>query len=222
MKVKLIYFTLVIFTSVSLFSQDKVTLENRKDSVSYAVGVSMYQGAQQFKIPLDYQLVARGFLAAADSNALVGTEDANEYINHVIQQVNEQHVKRNISLGERFLEENKKAEGIKVTQSGLQYRVIQEGYGNRPSDTDRVKVDYTGYLLDGTKFDSSQDRGQSAVFGVNSVIPGWTEILKLMREGSEYVVYIPHHLAYGERQMGKLIEPGSTLMFEIHLLEIVE
>ena len=109
-----------------------------------------------------------------------------------------------------------------TTESGLQYQVVTEGKGAKPTADDKVKVHYTGTLLDGTKFDSSVDRGEPAEFGVGQVIKGWTEVLQLMPVGSKYIVWIPSELAYGERGAGADIRANSTLKFEIELLEIVK
>jgi FKBP-type peptidyl-prolyl cis-trans isomerase FklB len=149
-------------------------------------------------------------------------EDAHEYLTKVSQAEQEKAVKRNREDGIAFLAENKKREEVVETESGLQYEVVRKGDGPIPTANDRVKVDYTGYLIDGTIFDSSVERGEPAVFGVTQVIAGWTEVLQLMPAGSEYKVFIPSDLAYGERQMGGDIQPGSTLIFDIHLLEVVE
>lgn len=220
MKGKFAYVSILLCLALPLTAQKRVKLENRKDSLSYMVGVSMYQGSQQFQLTLDYDMVAKGFLAASDSVAVVDVETANNYIRRVSEQVKTAELEKNKELGMKFLAENKKAEGIVRTQSGLQYRVIQEGYGPSPGPEDVVKVHYTGYLLDGTKFDSSHDRGEPTEFPLNRVIPGWTEVLQLMKPGAEYVVYIPPQLAYGDREMGGQIPAGSTLIFEIELLDI--
>lgn len=126
-----------------------------------------------------------------------------------------------IAAGEKFLAENKLVQGVVTLPSGLQYKVITEGTGAKPTASDRVKVHYHGTLLDGTVFDSSKDRGEPITFGVTQVIPGWTEALQLMPVGSKWMVYIPYSLAYGSREMGQ-IKPFSTLTFEVELLEIVE
>ena len=122
--------------------------------------------------------------------------------------------------GDVFLEENKKKEGVVTLDSGLQYKIIKEGEGEKPSKDDTVSVHYKGTLVDGTKFDSSYDRGQPAEFKVGGVIPGWTEALQLMTVGSKWQLCIPSDLAYGERQAGPVIGPNSTLIFEVELLEI--
>ncbi len=131
-------------------------------------------------------------------------------------------MEKNKAAGQAFLDENKKKEGVKVTESGLQYEVITAAEGPKPKETDTVKVDYTGTLVDGTEFDSSVKRGEPAIFGVDQVIPGWGEALQLMEVGSKYRVVIPSDLAYGETGAPPVIEPNSVLVFEIDLLAIEE
>ena len=127
----------------------------------------------------------------------------------------------NKEAGAKFLEENKKKENVKVTASGLQYQIVQEGTGKQPKATDKVTVHYTGKLLDGTVFDSSVQRGEPIEFGLNQVIPGWTEGVQLMKEGGKIILYIPSELGYGDRDMGQ-IPPGSTLIFEVELIKVAE
>ncbi|BBG60321.1 peptidyl-prolyl cis-trans isomerase, FKBP-type [Providencia rustigianii] len=123
--------------------------------------------------------------------------------------------------GQKFLDENQKKDGVSTTESGLQFSVINQGEGAIPTRSDRVRVHYTGRLIDGTVFDSSVQRGQPAEFPVSGVIPGWIEALTLMPVGSKWELYIPHELAYGERGAGASIPPFSTLVFEVELLEIL-
>lgn len=123
---------------------------------------------------------------------------------------------------EEFLAKNKASEDVITTESGLQYTIITEGHGEKPTLKSQVKVHYTGTLIDGTVFDSSVERGEPAVFGVFQVIPGWTEALQLMPVGSKWKLFIPYELAYGENGAGQLIKPFSTLIFEVELLEIVK
>lgn len=123
--------------------------------------------------------------------------------------------------GEEFLAANAKKEGVNVLPSGLQYKVITEGKGRKPGRTDRVKCHYLGTFPDGTKFDSSYDRGEPAVFGVNQVIAGWTEALQLMGEGSKWELYIPYNLGYGEHGAPGAIPPYSTLVFTVELIEVL-
>lgn len=134
--------------------------------------------------------------------------------------LNSSKAKDNIVAGETFLAENNKADGVLTTASGLQYLVLEGGTGTtHPTATDKVEVHYHGTLLDGTVFDSSVDRGEPIVFGLNQVIPGWTEGLQLMVEGEKARFFIPSHLAYGNRAAGK-IAPGSTLIFDVELIAI--
>ena len=119
-----------------------------------------------------------------------------------------------------FLENNKKQEGVQVTASGLQYKVLKEGNGKQPKATDTVEVHYRGTLIDGTEFDSSYKRNQSISFPLNGVIAGWTEGLQLMKEGAKYKLFIPSELGYGARGAGDLIYPNATLIFEVELIKV--
>ena len=120
----------------------------------------------------------------------------------------------------KFLEANKAKEGVKTTASGQQYKILTQGQGKSPGITDRVTVHYTGKLVDGTVFDSSIQRGQPSTFRVNQVIPGWTEALRLMKEGDKWIVYVPYSLGYGERGYPPQIPPFATLIFEVELLKV--
>lgn len=122
--------------------------------------------------------------------------------------------------GEQFLAENAKKEGVKTTTSGLQYQVLRDGNGKQPKATDQVECHYEGTLIDGTKFDSSYDRGQTATFPLNQVIAGWTEGLQLMHEGAKYRFFIPYQLAYGERGAGASIPPYAALIFDVELVAV--
>lgn len=131
-----------------------------------------------------------------------------------------QQIKDNKTLGREFMEENAKNDSVVQTTSGLQYMVLKEGTGAKPGPTDMVTVHYTGRLLDGTVFDSSVQRGEPATFALNQVIPGWTEGLQLMSEGSEYRLFIPSELAYGSKGAGELILPNATLIFDVQLIKV--
>ena len=131
-----------------------------------------------------------------------------------------EEIKDNLTLGREFLAENAKNDSVVQTESGLQYMVLKEGTGAKPGPTDEVTVQYTGKLLNGTVFDSSVERGEPATFALNQVIPGWTEGLQLMSEGSHYRLFIPSELAYGSKGAGDKILPNSTLIFDVWLIGV--
>lgn len=166
-----------------------------------------------------------GFIAGTLENHGVMTMDqADMYTRTAMETIKAKTVAEKYAEykaeNEKFLADNKTKEGVKTTASGLQYKVIKEGKGEIPTETSRVKVHYKGTLIDGTEFDSSYKRNEPATFGVNQVIKGWTEALKLMPVGSKWELYIPQELAYGDRQTGGQIKPFSTLIFEVELLDI--
>jgi len=175
-------------------------------------------------LTVDIKLIKQGLInGMKGSNIQMTAEEAQLYLNTTMQKLQEKRMQEqngpNKAAGEVFLKENAKKAGVVTTASGLQYEVIKKGTGALPTDTSRVKVHYHGTLIDGTVFDSSVDRGEPAVFGVNQVIKGWTEALKLMPVGSKYKFYIPQNLAYGSKG-ARGIEPLSTLVFEVELLSI--
>ncbi|TCN81502.1 FKBP-type peptidyl-prolyl cis-trans isomerase [Shewanella fodinae] len=186
---------------------------------------------------LGEQLAANSFdgldipaVQAGLADAFVGTESAvsmqelqNAFteISTRIKHAQEQAAEAASAEGQAFLDENAKREGVVVTDSGLQYEVITEGTGARPTYESTVRTHYHGTFTDGKVFDSSVTRGQPAEFPVSGVIAGWTEALQLMPVGSKYKLYVPHHLAYGERGAGAAIPPYSTLVFEVELLDIL-
>lgn len=139
-----------------------------------------------------------------------------------MQEANQKAAQQNREIGEAFLSENAKREGVKTTASGLQYEVLESGNGAQPTANDRVEVHYTGKLIDGTVFDSSVERGVPATFGVTQVIPGWVEALQLMHEGDQWRLYIPSDLAYGPNGAGGLIGPDTTLIFDVQLLRVIK
>jgi peptidyl-prolyl cis-trans isomerase len=148
--------------------------------------------------------------------------EARDIVNKYFAELEEKMNAANIEAGKKFLEENKKREGVVTLPSGLQYEVITEGnVGHYAKATDQVQCHYEGTLIDGTLFDSSIKRGQPATFGVNQVIPGWVEALQLMPEGAKWKLYIPSDLAYGAQGAGEMIPPHSTLVFEVELQKIL-
>ena len=165
-----------------------------------------------------------GFIAGTlEKGGVMTMEAAQEYTRTAMETIKakamEEKYADNKAAGEKFLAENKAKEGVKTTESGLQYKVITEGKGEIPADTCKVKVNYKGTLIDGTEFDSSYKRNEPATFRANQVIKGWTEALTMMPVGSKWELYIPQELAYGSRESGQ-IKPFSTLIFEVELLSI--
>ncbi|MCY1721600.1 FKBP-type peptidyl-prolyl cis-trans isomerase [Prolixibacteraceae bacterium Z1-6] len=204
-------------------------METSVDSVSYAIGVLV--GANNKKqlesapgsSEMSMEIMSAAFRAASlGEEAKLSEEEANAMVQRYFQEAGNREAQANLEEGNKFLEENKTREGVTTTESGLQYEVLTEGTGEKPTAADRVRVHYHGTLIDGTVFDSSVDRGEPAVFGVGQVIPGWTEALQLMPVGSKWKVYLPSDIAYGERGAGGEIGPNSALIFEVELLEIVK
>ncbi len=208
-------------------AQDKLDLKNPRQRASYSIGADIGSNFKKQEIDIDPKALAAGLAdALAGKPALTEAEmrETLENLRKDLMAKAETKQKaagdKNAKEGEAFLAANAKKDGVKTLPSGLQYKVIKSGTGNSPKATDRVKVHYHGTLIDGTVFDSSVERGQPATFGVNQVIPGWTEALQLMKEGDKWQVYIPSKLAYGERGAGGKIGPNSTLIFDVELLSI--
>ncbi len=178
-------------------------------------------GNDEWYVNID--LLKQGLINGIKGYEQMSANEAQMYLNTAMQQLqdkqNEDMYGNNLREGEEFLAQNKTQPGVVTTESGLQYKVIKEGKGKKPSATDRVKVHYHGTLMDGTVFDSSVERGEPTTFGVNQVISGWTEALQLMPVGSKWILYIPQELAYGSQNMGT-IQPYSPLIFEVELLGI--
>ena len=211
----------IIFCAV-LIGQKNKKLETRLDSISYAMGVKLAESAKKQKFKeVDSDKMIEGFEKAFNGKETIISREEVEII---LQSYLKEQLKRekimNKEQGTAFLAENGKRDGVQTTDSGLQYEVITNAEGPKPSATDKVTVHYTGTTIDGTKFDSSVDRGEPATFGLNQVIKGWTEGVQLMSQGAKYRFYIPSELAYGERGAGALIGPNSTLIFDVELLEI--
>jgi FKBP-type peptidyl-prolyl cis-trans isomerase FkpA len=212
-------------TAGSSFAQE---LKTEKDKVSYMVGMDIGRGVASIKDEIDMNIVIQALQASVkgDKTALTQEEalkirqDFMTKLQAKRAAEDKAKAETNKKAGEDFLAKNKSKSGVKTTASGLQYEVIKQGTGPKPKDTDTVEVHYTGTLLDGTKFDSSVDRGQPTSFPLKGVIPGWTEGLQLMPVGSKYKFYIPANLAYGENGPGP-IGPNATLQFEVELLKIL-
>lgn len=201
------------------------------DKLSYALGMSMGHNFKGTGIKtLNSADFAAGVASVYDGVKPEMTFDeakriVNEYFAKLEAEMQAEAAKQgevNRKNGEAFLTENAKREGIKVTESGLQYEVLESGKGDSPKASDNVEVHYTGKLIDGTVFDSSVERGVPASFGVTQVIPGWVEALQLMHEGDKWRLYIPSDLAYGPNGAGGVIGPNMTLIFDVELLRAIK
>ncbi|MCQ2325370.1 MAG: FKBP-type peptidyl-prolyl cis-trans isomerase [Paludibacteraceae bacterium] len=192
------------------------------DKISYAIGLSMGQNLLGSGVTkMEYNDLAEGIKDVLEKQQpKISYQEAQTILGKFFQELEQKIAGEQKAAGEKFLEENKKREGVKVTPSGLQYEVIEATIGQKPKATDTVKVHYEGTLIDGTVFDSSYKRGEPISFGLNQVIAGWTEGVQLMSVGSKYKLYIPYNLGYGAQGAGGSIPPYSALIFTVELLAI--
>lgn len=215
----------------------KKSLETKVDSVSYALGMDMAIKIKANFGKLDSDLFFQGYLNALDSTGLLLKREDLRIINRYYQQrkiaeINKQQAKNkellekkfapNKQRGEEFIAHNKNKPGVITTDSGLQYQILKKGNGPKPTSTSRVKVHYTGKIINGTVFESSRKSNKPSEFNVNQVIKGWAEGLQLMSVGAKYRFFIPQELAYGSVYKSELIQPFSALVFEVELMEIVK
>jgi FKBP-type peptidyl-prolyl cis-trans isomerase len=211
------------------------TYKTDKDKVSYSLGVDIGRTLQRLQLDLNEEALSKGIGDVLGSKPMAMTdqelqETLQAFQQKMMQKQQEAMAKKQSEMkgvadknkadGKKFLDENAKKSGVKSTPSGLQYKIIKEGKGDKPKDTDVVETNYRGTTIDGKEFDSSAKHGNSSSFPVNGVIRGWTEALKLMPVGSKWELYIPSELAYGDEGYGEDIPPGSTLVFEVELLDI--
>ena len=205
----------------------KPLFANNNDTISYIIGADIAHSFAKNSLDLNRDLVFKGFMDAQAKTDTLFTEEEIGAIMMAWQQEmsakkaaqSEIELAKNKKIGEDYLAANSLNAGVIKLPSGLQYKVIKEGSGESPDDNDVVTVHYTGTLVDGTVFDSSRERGEPIEFPVNGVIAGWTEALKLMKPGSQFMLYIPANLAYGDKKTGPIPE-GSTLIFDVELLKI--
>jgi len=197
------------------------SLTTDADRFNYGLGMVIGERVLKQYDEVDYELLIEGMKAQHQAQeTLITIEDAGAALAAYAEQKFAAQTEANKTKGATYLAENAKKEGVMVTESGLQYSVMTQGDGAKPAATDQVTVHYRGTLIDGTEFDSSYSRGEPASFGLNQVIPGWTEGVQLMNVGSKYQFVIPHELGYGERGAGGAIGPFETLIFEVELIEI--
>ena len=227
---------LIAVLSVALFTGPAVAEDKKgmseKEKLSYSLGYSQGSNMAGFfkaqSVDVDTNTIVDAFKSALTGTKPLLTEQEMHEIMAAFQKSmtakQAEHMKelsdKNEKTGEAFLAENKKKEGVVTIPSGLQYKVLKEGTGEKPKAADKVKVNYKGTLIDGKEFDSSAKLGKPAEFQVSKVIPGWSEALQMMKVGSKWEVFIPANLAYGDRGAGPVIGPKSTLIFDIELVSI--
>lgn len=229
------YFSIILLVLV-LIGCGTETSSNRKsistlstfmDSTSYALGADLGENLKRQQVEIDYDVFMAGLTDAMLDDELVKLDQKKRRnvmasLQKSIRDKSKKEGETNLKIADEFLAKNKQENpDVKETPTGLQYRVIKEGEGDSPSQTDRVKVHYAGKLIDGTEFDSSYERGEPTEFGLNQVIKGWTEGLQLMKVGSKYEFFIHPKIAYGSRPR-PTIPANSVLIFEVELLDIVE
>jgi FKBP-type peptidyl-prolyl cis-trans isomerase FklB len=209
-------------------SQDVLALKTDKDKTSYAIGLNIGKGLHRDSVDVDPNILLQGLKdALAGGKTLLTDDEAKAAMTALQNDVRKKQEERmqqagetNKKEGDAFLAANKTKEGVVTLPSGLQYKILKEGTGPKPSASDTVVCNYKGTLLNNTEFDSSYKRGQPATFPVGKVIKGWTEALQLMPVGSKWQLFIPSELAYGPRGAGPDIGPNATLVFEVELLSI--
>jgi len=220
--------TLALLSMVAIMSGcnskiGKVDIKTDSDSLSYAIGVNMGYNLKNNKIEdANILAIATGLMDVKENKKdIMSPEKSMEFIQKYMEKQRKLVGVKNLEESKKFLEENAKQEGVVVDPDGFQYKILQEGTGPMPKETDVIKVTYKGTLPDGTEFDSSFKRNEPAQFQLNSVIRGWTIALQKMKVGSKFMLWLPADLAYGERGSGP-IGPNQVSIFEIELLEIVK
>jgi FKBP-type peptidyl-prolyl cis-trans isomerase len=216
------------FLAANACAQEAPALKTQKEKVSYSIGVDVAKNFTKMGMDLDIDVFIKGLKDGFSGKKPLMTDDEMHSAMIAFQtdmmkkqsQGKQTAAEENKKVGEAFLAENKKKEGVVTLPSGLQYKILKAGNGKKPTDADTVQCHYRGTLIDGTEFDSSYKRGQPASFPVNGVIAGWTEALKLMPVGSKWQLFVPSQLAYKERGAGEDIGPNATLIFEVELLGI--
>jgi FKBP-type peptidyl-prolyl cis-trans isomerase FklB len=227
MKMKLVTAAVMGLTmSAAVVAADALVTD--KDKLSYSIGADLGKNFKTQGIDVNAEALAKGMQDGMSGTQLILTEEQmkdvlNKFQKDLMAKRSTDFNKKaeeNKSKGEAFLTTNKAKTGVVVLPSGLQYKVVDAGTGAKPAKTDTVTVEYTGTLIDGTVFDSTQKTGKPATFKVSQVIPGWTEALQLMPAGSTWEIYVPSDLAYGPRSVGGPIGPNETLVFKIHLISV--
>jgi len=222
--------TMLFSLHIQAQSLDKVKLQTKTDSISYAIGMDVAVNLKSQNIEVNPEAMAKGLIDLIKGNKVVLTDSVKVKIIEDFQMEHQKkqeeqaakQAEKNKKAGQEFLDKNKSKAGVKVTASGLQYEVIKEGTGKAPTLNSKVTVHYEGKLVDGKIFDSSYERNEPITFPLNGVIQGWQEGLQLMKEGSTYMLYIPSALGYGERGAGQVIPGNATLIFKVELIKVEE
>jgi FKBP-type peptidyl-prolyl cis-trans isomerase FklB len=217
-----------VLVTTPVAAAEKQELKTQKDKVSYVIGLDMGNSLKKNMVDIDVEILVSGVKdALSGAKPLMTEQEMKETIMALQKDLQAKQQEQTKALGEKnkqegeaFLAKNKKKQGVITMPSGLQYKILTNGKGKSPKVTDTVTVNYKGTLIDETEFDSSYKRGQPATFAVNGVIPGWTEALQLMKEGSKWQLFVPSDLAYGERGAGGAIGPNAVLIFEVELISI--
>ncbi|MDT8421618.1 MAG: FKBP-type peptidyl-prolyl cis-trans isomerase [Desulfuromonadales bacterium] len=233
MKMRITVMTMIVglLLSVGCVAEEKekkIELNDLNDKFSYSYGLTLGQNFKLQEMDVDLDIFLKGLKdGIGGAEPMMTAEEIQQTKTEIQEEITakakartEARAAKNKQEGEAFLAENASKEGVVTTESGLQYKIIEEGTGPKPSVVDKVTVHYKGTLVDGTEFDSSERRGMPATFPVGGVIPGWTEALQLMNEGAKWQLFIPSALAYGERGAGPVIEPNSVLIFDVELVKV--
>ena len=221
-KINLLIISIALILSACTNNNTYKIPETEMEKVSYSLGINVATGVKaQGLDTIDVNAIAKAFKDVFEGNDLdISEEESMKVLQDYFGKLQAEKSAKANEAGATYLADNGKKEGVTTTESGLQYEVLNSGSGPKPTTTDKVTVHYHGTLIDGTVFDSSVDRGEPATFGVNQVIKGWTEALQLMSVGDKWKLTIPANLAYGDQGAGGVIGPGSTLIFEVEILNI--
>jgi FKBP-type peptidyl-prolyl cis-trans isomerase FklB len=227
MKMQLVAAAVMGFVMTSSFAAD-TTLANDTDKLSYSIGADLGRNFKKQGIEVNPTVLSKGMQDGLSGSKLILTDEQMKTVlttfqKNLMEKRTEQFntaAADNKAKGDTFLAANKAKEGVVTLPSGLQYKIVEKGTGEKPGKEDTVTVEYTGRLIDGQVFDSTEKTGKPAEFKVGQVIPGWTEALQLMPTGSTWEIVVPANLAYGPRSVGGPIGPNETLLFKIHLIAV--
>lgn len=230
MKLKLVAAAAMgLVMSSTMAASDATALKTDTDKLSYSIGEDLGKNFKRQGIEINSAIMAQGINDGLSNNPkpLLTDDQIKEVLNKFQKDIMTKRAadfskkaEENKAIGEKFLNENKAKQGIVALPSGLQYKVIKNGSGKKPTKDDMVTVEYTGHLINGDVFDSTSKTGKPATFKLSQVIPGWVEALQLMPAGSTWEIYVPASLAYGDRSVGGPIGPNETLIFNIHLIDV--